>query len=248
MSNSQKSSIEVIGAGCARTGTTSLKLALEILGLDPCYHMREVTRNGQGNFWVKVVNKEKYDFDEVFRIKSKVYKASCDFPSSIFWKEQLERYPDAKVLLTVRAPEKWYKSCSDTIFYVLPRGPFSNLGIRISLHLMGISNMNEKVFRDFFHNNWNKENLIKCYNDHNAKVIAECPKDKLLVYEMGQGWEPICKFLNKPIPNVPFPNVNDTKHFQRGMLVLSVVGYTLLVLLMLLPVGVAWYVAKSINC
>src|SRR5688572_2410884 len=96
--------IEVIGAGFGRTGTSSLKKALEILGYDPCYHMSEVVRNSHFKFWIKVSKKEPYNFDEVFKSDKLTYRASVDFPSSLFWKEQLKRYPDAKVILTTRDP------------------------------------------------------------------------------------------------------------------------------------------------
>ncbi len=117
---SKSNSMEVIGAGWGRTGTSSMKKALEILGYDPCYHMSEVVANQHVNFWWRVANKKTYDFDEVFASKGKVFTAGVDVPSALFWKEQLVRYPNAKVILNIRDPEKWYKSFHDTILQTIP--------------------------------------------------------------------------------------------------------------------------------
>ncbi len=237
--------MEVIGAGNGRTGTKTLKTALEILGYDPCYHMVEVMQNNHAKFWIKVADGEEYSFEEVFGPKK--YKASCDFPSAIYWREQLERYPNAKVILTARDPESWYKSCSDTIFRVMPNGPHSSFGVRMAMWVMGAHHemLSKVIVRDYFHNDMSKENVLKCYNDHNAKVIAECPKDKLLVFEVAQGWEPLCKFLDKPIPSVPFPRVNDTAEFQRIVFMLEAVGYAITVALFLPLVGLVWFATKQ---
>jgi hypothetical protein len=251
----KKDSIQVIGAGCCRTGTASLKKALEILGYDPCYHMLEVMENHHFDFWKKVVQKKTHDFDEAFVTETKTYKASCDFPSSLFWKEQLVRYPDAKVILTRRDPEKWYKSMTETVFTVMPTGPFSLLGVRV-FNFVGFGPMLDEVMTHFLHDNWEKESILASFNDHNASVIAECPADKLLVYEAGQGWEPICTFLGKPIPDVPYPNVNDTAAFQKRVVIINIAGYTLLVLIALPVVSLSWYASvrgggmmhKSVTC
>ena len=223
--------LEVIGAGFGRTGTSSLKAALEILGYQDTYHMTEVFNNDDQRFWSRVADKKKVDFNEVFKHNNFNYTASCDFPSAVYWREQLAQFPDAKVILTVRDPEKWYQSCCDTIFKVMPGSPFYLFGfaVRRMFNTLGTVEMMKKVIvRDALRNNWNKESLIKSFQEHNAAVIAECPKDKLLVYEVSQGWEPLCKFLNKPIPNVPFPNVNDTPHFQKMIEVVNQQGYVIL--------------------
>ncbi len=238
---STSSGIEVIGAGAGRTGTTSLKLALEILGFDPCYSMAEVFMFRHAKFWLRVTNGCTFDFEEVFASHSKVYKASCDLPASMFWREQLQKYPDAKVILTVRDPEKWYKSCSGTIFCMMPNGPFSKFGVKVSTYVSGVSAMfAQLIVRDFFRNDWRKESLINCFNEHNAKVIKECPKDKLLVYEVGQGWEPLCTFLDKPIPTVPFPNVNDSKAFQTRVRFINAAGYVIVALAVAPVVAIVW--------
>lgn len=239
-------SIEVIGAGNGRTGTTSLQAALEILGCGPCYHMGDVVKNKDGDFWARVTNKEAYDFSEVFGPKN--YKSSCDFPSGMFWKEQLERYPNAKVVLTVRDPEKWYKSCSDTVFYMMPGTPQSLLATTPIFWMTGmLKMMSQVIVRDFYHNDVSKSNAIKCFIEHNEKVIADCPPDKLLVFEVSQGWEPLCTFLGKPIPDVPFPNVNDTKTFKKNVNKMRVMGYVGVALMALPVLGLLWYGVKNVK-
>ncbi len=232
--------MEVIGAGNGRTGTTSLKAALEILGFDPCYHMSDVFAGSHGSFWVRHTNKQAVDFDEIFGPKK--FKASCDFPSAIFWKEQLQQYPNAKVILTIRDPEKWYKSCCDTTFHMLPFGPYSSLGSKIAMWASGISEMfTQVIYRDFYKCDLSKEHAIKCYKEHNEKVIAECPPEKLLIFEVSQGWEPLCTFLNRPIPSVPFPNANDTAAFKKNVAIVEAVGYVAVVVVVVPIASMLYY-------
>jgi len=246
----EKVSFEVIGGGFGRTGTSSLKKALEILGL-PCYHMDEVFANrdrGDPEFWIRATNGMRVDFNEIYGRKDKPYKASCDCPSSLFWKEQLKQYPNAKVILTLRDPERWYQSCCETIFNRLPSGPFSGLGANLLLIQMGVRDMLAQVqVRDFFHNDLSKENAINCYNEHNQRVINECPKEKLFIFEIKEGWEPLCKFLNLPVPNVPFPNVNDSKEFQKHVRHAHFVGYVSAVVIGLLSIGLTIGVTGVFN-
>ena len=197
--------IEVIGAGWGRTGTSSLKEALEILGF-PTYHMTEILANGPAHtsFWSHAADNrsEKHDFPSVF----KNYRATCDFPSSVFWKEQLEAYPDAKVILTVRDAEKWYASCCQTIFRMSPDSPHTNIGIRTAmdafgLPVRGLGPMIRKIItREALGDTWEKEKVIAAYVAHIQKVKDEVPPEKLLVFEISQGWGPLCTFLGVPVP------------------------------------------------
>jgi len=208
-----------------------LKEALEILGYQDTYHMSEVFKNSDQRFWTKVADsKEKIDFNEVLKHNGYNYTATCDFPSAGYWREQLDQFPDAKVILTIRDPEKWYKSCCETIFNVMPGNPARMWGIwfRRQFNTLGSEEMLRKVIsQDAFHNDFSKDAVIKSFNDHNATVIAKCPKDKLLVFEVSQGWEPLCKFLNKPIPNCPFPNVNDSAKFRASLEVMNNTGISI---------------------
>jgi hypothetical protein len=211
-------SIDVIGAGTGRTGTLSLKYALEELGYVKCHHMIELLQNPpQLPYWKELHYTGKTDFDTVL----KGYRAVVDFPGAIYYKALMEKYPDAKVILTVRDPESWYKSASDTIFN-MPKG----FG-RIMMKLVGLFKpevghvsrtldfSNEAIWKGLLQDRFtDKAFAIDFFNRWNAEVKRVVPADKLLVFEVKDGWEPLCAFLNKPIPAIPFPKVNDTAEFN----------------------------------
>lgn len=220
----------VIGAGFGRTGTSSFKKALDILWYGPTYHMFEVLQKSHAKQWLKFAQ----DPSDLMLLNSVLagsgYNSSCDFPSAVFWKEQLELYPNAKVILTVRDAEKWHQSCMDTIFHFQYDHPASNFGLKViaslGLPIPGMRSMTDAIIRNkTFHGDWSKENVIRCFNAHNQHVIDVCPKEKLLVFEVSQGWEPLCQFLGVPVPKEPFPHVNDTKEFQKMVHALTFLGY-----------------------
>jgi hypothetical protein len=224
----------VIGAGFGRTGTSSFKKALEILGVGPCYHMMEVFKNDDAGKWYQFAMNPS-DSSAVLNslLGGNNYKSSCDFPSSPYWKEQLELYPDAKVVLTKRDADKWYQSCIDTIFNMMPNHPNAPFGVKLC-HFFGIISpsfgemVRTIIFDHSMHSDWSKENVIKCYNEHNRRVIDTCPKEKLLVFEVSEGWGPLCKFLDLPVPKEPFPHLNDTQQFRTGVQRRSMMGYAAL--------------------
>jgi hypothetical protein len=201
-------SIKVIGAGFGRTGTLSLKQALEMLGFDKCYHMMEVHLNpGHAQVWSDLADGVVPDWDKLFA----GYQASVDWPSCNFWREQMAAFPDAKVILTRRDPEKWYASVMNTIWPSSKANaqraePEAKLTSKMVFGLIwdGIfdGRMDDKAY------------VISQFEAHNQKVIDEVPAEKLLVYEPGQGWEPLCSFLNVPIPEVDYPRVNSTEDFR----------------------------------
>jgi hypothetical protein len=255
---------QVIGACWGRTGTHSLKNALEILGYK-CYHMKEVISHGENHtrFWQRAAQKsqaikaDEIDFNEVFmhdhsnKVKNcasgdsnnsskKNFTASCDFPSAAFWKEQVKQYPKAKVILGLRDPEKWYQSCMDTIFRVIPDHPNCSLGTKIShwlgLPAKGMGDMVvEVISKRCFGQDFSRKIVINSYVQYCEQVKRDCPAHQLLVHEPKDGWEPLCKFLGKPVPNVPYPHVNDTKEFQRIVRLTQVIGYFTLVFTLGLP-------------
>ena len=214
--------IKVIGAGWGRTGTLSFKTAMDILygSEGGCYHMVKVHEYSDYDFWVKCAkNPEDIDFDKVFsRPNGERFVASCDWPSSAFWKEQLKQYPDARVVLTYRDAESWYRSCCETIFVMNPRSPYSNLGVRTFCLLAAAGSrpqVSQKVIFEYsLGGSWKKDNVIAAYNAHIEDVKATCPKDRLLVHQAKDGWEPLCTFLGMPVPSVPYPHVNDMEAFQ----------------------------------
>ena len=111
--------LELIGAGLGRTGTLSLKAALERLGYAPCYHMIEVlTAPERGRHWLARTPTGARDWDAIFR----GYRATVDWPAAAFWRELVDRYPDAKVLLSLRDADRWYDSVMNTIYPVMTAG------------------------------------------------------------------------------------------------------------------------------
>ncbi|MGA9796659.1 MAG: sulfotransferase family protein [Rhizomicrobium sp.] len=200
--------LQVIGAGFGRTGTATLKMVLEQLGFGPCHHMIEVILHPeQADFWERATRGEPVDWEEVFA----AYRASCDWPSCAFYKELAERYPEAKVILTLRDPKAWYKSVSNTIMQamkgplVLPDGKRVGPPGEFAPLLIG-----QKTFGGRF----DEDSMIEVFNRHNEEVKRTIPAGRLLVFDAAQGWEPICRFLDKPIPAMPFPKTNTTEEFQ----------------------------------
>jgi hypothetical protein len=191
--------LSVIGAGFGRTGTESMKLALEMLGLGPCHHMKEVLPDpSQVALWRAAAQGELPDWEEAFP----GYQSAVDWPAAYFWRELSAYYPDAKILLTVRSAESWYASMANTIFKMLAT---STDPASIGLKLIG-----EGVFGGRFHD---RAHAIAMYEKNTADVQAAIPRERLLTYTLGDGWEPLCRFLGQPIPNTPFPRTNSTANF-----------------------------------
>ena len=201
--------VQVIGAGMGRTSTMSLKSALEMLGLTPCHHMmemRNVPHTADG--WRRAALGEDVDFAALLE----GYKASCDWPSSAFWKPLSERFPDAKIILTERPEEKWWASIKQTIFVSItsPREE------GVAPERRAQRDMVEEVIlnKTFGGNVVDKDHVLSIYRALNAAVKASIPPDQLLVFDGADGWEPLCAFLDLPIPSEPYPNTNSTAEFQ----------------------------------
>jgi hypothetical protein len=212
--------LEVIGAGFGRTGTMSLKVALEELGFGPCYHMTEVFANPEHiESWKAAARGEPLDWDEVFRD----YRATVDWPAAAFYEELMERYPDAKVILTVRDSERWYQSARTTIYGIQKTAtspPFS-LG---ALFLPRMKRMKraalmaaDLAWEDMFDGKFeDRRHAIEVFERWNEEVKERVPPDKLLVYEVKEGWGSLCEFLEVEVPkDKPFPHLNDAETFKR---------------------------------
>jgi hypothetical protein len=211
--------MKVIGAGFGRTGTLSLQYALTTLGLSPCYHMTELmNRPEQVGYWQAAAAGKALAWRELFDH----YQAGVDFPVSLVYRELLETYPQAKVILTVRDPEKWYESTLSTIYQssypplakklaVMARLPFSK---RLR-QLLPISIFIEKfIWQQAFGGRFkDKAYALDVYHRHIEKVKRDVPANQLLVFEVREGWQPLCRFLDLPIPSVPFPHVNSKEDF-----------------------------------
>lgn len=192
--------LSIIGAGFGRTGTHSMKLALEMLGFGPCHHMAEVMSNPeQLAKWRAIADGAAPDWDDVLS----GYRSAIDWPSAFYWRELAAHYPEAKVLLTVRSPESWYKSFSNTILEGI--GPESNP------ESFGFKVIRNRIFGG---RPEDRDVAIAAYEKNIADVRAAIPSSRLLVYEVGDGWEPLCKFLGVSVPGAPFPSSNSTDEFR----------------------------------
>lgn len=195
--------LEVIGAGMGRTGTHSLKLALEMLGLGPCHHMSEViSRPEQKAMWRAVARGENPGWDTIYED----YRSAVDWPTAHYWRELSAYYPEARVILSVRDPEKWHQSVVSTIARTM--GPDSDP------ETFGTSVIAKQIFGGRIDD---RDHAIAIHNAHNAAVRAELPPDRLLVFEAAQGWEPLCAFLGVDVPDEPYPHSNTTGDFQARM-------------------------------
>ena len=197
-------SLEVIGAGFGRTGTMSLKVALEELGYDPCYHMIEVFEHPEHvSLWEAAIRGEPLDWEKIFGS----YQAAVDWPTAAFYSELMKVYPHAKVLLTIRDPEKWYESTKNTLY---PTGdaPEPSPIMRMATKL---------VWEQTFDRNFeDRRYAIEVFKRHNEEVKKHVPPERLLVYEVKEGWKPLCEFLGVEIPEgKPFPHLNDTEAFKE---------------------------------
>ncbi len=210
--------LQVIGTGHGRTGTHSLKLALEQLGFGKCYHMIELIEHPADLvYFQKAERGEAVDWDELFD----GYHSACDFPIILYMEQLMKKYPEAKYIHTTRNAESWSKSFSDTILKVsnpsllqilktMIRLPFSP-AVRKRLPVFKFNGtMLKKIMGDKAKT---KEGMIAHFNEYNEKMLNLVPKDRLLIYDVKSGWEPLCRFLNVPVPATPFPVTNTTQEF-----------------------------------
>jgi hypothetical protein len=198
-------SLRVAGAGVGRTGTLSLKSALETLLGAPCYHMMEVFNHPDHiASWLSAARGQMPDWDELL----KGYAAAVDWPASAFWPELAAKYPDAIVLLSTRdSPETWWNSANETIFGVQEKAP---PGLFRDMVQSMFANRFTPDIRD-------RAAAISAYERHNAEVRARVPKSRLLEYQPGDGWEPLCRALGVAVPDVPYPRTNTREEWAaRG--------------------------------
>ena len=197
--------LKVIGAGIGRTGTYSLKLAINQLGLGPCHHMEEVLldRQTQVPLWSAAV-KGQPDWEAIYR----GYESAVDWPTAKFFRELNVVYPKAKFILTVRSPESCVQSFSHTIYKLLAQRDEAPADTQAWL-AMGSRVIAETGFPDGL----DTDGLTNAFNAHNEAVKAAIPASRLLVYQVKEGWEPLCNFLDVACPNEPFPRTNDRSEF-----------------------------------
>jgi hypothetical protein len=209
--------LSVIGAGFGRTGTSSLQQALEILGFGPCYHMREVFKDPEGLAkWNRIGTRTAGDtttnWDDIFF----GYKATTDVPAAMYYKELCAYYPNAKVILTVRDEEKWVTSAMQTI---IPCSPLWKVLHSLALtenHSFArmLSNVVWKPFCGGESSARDRDALLAAFRMHNEAVQTTVPPEKLLVFDVKNGWGDLCKFLDRPIPDAPFPRAWEAAEFK----------------------------------
>jgi hypothetical protein len=221
--------LEVIGVGIGRTGTYSLKHALQELGL-PCYHYADAVLNPSDfGKWEDcteaVLSGKTYDFDRIYSQPDRpAYRAAVDTPSMCFYKELLQAYPKAKFILTVRDnPEVWYVSYYNTVFEATKGDPVLNLLVPLlAPWIVKSDRIIKKLVWDsprLFDGKFgkDKEYVKQQYLAWAEEVKRTIPPSQLLEFNVKQGWAPLCKFLGVPVPDLPFPRMNDTEEFNKRM-------------------------------
>lgn len=198
--------LKVIGAGLGRTGTLSLKLALEHIGFGKCYHMSEMIGQMRAHLplWLRSARGDP-QWDTIFA----GYRSSTDYPGCMFWRELAAKYPEAKIILTTRDPGKWFESVSATVMSPEHRARFESDPQMAEFFKL-------TVFDDDLEGRLgNREKMIEYFNAWSQAVIDEVPADRLLVYGAGDGWEPLCEFLGVPVPAEPYPRVNSREEMTE---------------------------------
>lgn len=194
--------LQIIGAGWGRTGTDSLRKALIHLGFGPCHHMYELVDHAdQAATWRTAFETGRFDFDALFA----GYTAQVDWPGAHFWRETAALYPKARVILSVRDPRSWYRSMQATILAFLEQESYDRPQSHDTAYIT------RQILRDICAS---EASAVAAFSAHTAEVIATISPERLLVYELGSGWEPLCDFLGKPMPDTPYPTGNTADEFH----------------------------------
>jgi hypothetical protein len=210
--------LKVIGAGFGRTGTLSLKTALEELGVGKCYHMVEILRKpSHMKHWAALMQGSAADWERLFR----GYQAALDWPVVAYYKDLIHIYPEAKVILTVRDPESWHRSIMTTLYQAQREFVVRFMRIIPSLHQF-LGAMETAIWQGVFQNKLeDKAHAITVFNRHIDEVKRVVPQERLLIFEARQGWEPLCSFLNVRVPvDKPYP------HKHKGDVVRNFLKHT----------------------
>lgn len=197
--------LKVIGAGLGRTGTMSLKLALEQLLGGPCYHMIELHRHRDAHTpqWLAAARGEAVDWDGLFD----GYVAAVDEPVSLHWRELAARFPEALVVLSLREPQSWWESADATIFRGMRNPPAPG---QEAWHAMVLEN-----YRWMYPKGLDDAGACQAFfRRHMEEVRQGVPAERLLEWKVADGWAPLCRALHLPLPEEPFPHVNSTAEFK----------------------------------
>ena len=200
-------SLTIVGAGLGRTGTTSLQEALGIVLNGPVFHMGEVFAGLDSvSTWHAAVDGTPTDWNSLLA----GYCATLDWPAVTCWRDIAAANPEALVLLSTRSSAKeWWNSVSKTLFAVLDRD--------FPPHLLPMRAMNEAMFERLTPHWRDRDAAMAAYDAHNAAVRAAVPRDRLIDWQPGDGWEPICSALGIPVPDLAFPHANTSGDFQKSV-------------------------------
>jgi hypothetical protein len=237
--------LKIIGAGFGRTGTMSLYTALNQLGF-PCYHMIEVLQNKANashlDFWRNVANMPsgtQHNWEDVFAN----YTACVDNPACCVWRELAAAYPDAKIVLTLhpRGPDAWYESTIDTIYFTENKWQFKVLEL-VTPFGRKFGDMSRKLIWQRSHQGTmnDRAEAIAHYQQHIADVKAAVPAEKLLVFTVDQGWEPLCRFLGVAVPAGKFPDVNDRAQIKKAIAGITRGAYGILAIAALVAAAIVY--------
>ena len=195
--------LKVIGSGFGRTGTKSLKEAVEQLGYAPCHHMHEIVSHPeQVQHWQAIAAGKPVNWNDVFA----GYRSQVDWPGAHVWRELAAAVPDAKVVHTVRPAEAWWKSYEKTIaklvsvYPQLPLPPHISAILDVWKDMVGGTTFGGK-FAD-------RDTCIAAFNRRTEEVRDTIPAERLLVFDVTEGWEPLCRFLKVAVPDSAFPHHN----------------------------------------
>jgi hypothetical protein len=211
--------MEVIGAGLPRTATTTQLFAMEKLGFAPCQHMRDVLGDLENGLppWERVVAGDP-DWEAIFA----GHRAAVDVPAACYWRELMEFYPDSKVLLSVRPADSWVRSMRQTV-WACYMGPSLLAQARAAVDPLWqrfLAMMTEMLWAEggaLHGDTYDDAAFGRLMEDWNDEVKRTVPPERLLVWQPQDGWEPLCEFLDVPVPDEPLPNVNDTAAFVDGL-------------------------------
>jgi hypothetical protein len=205
--------LRIIGAGLPRTGTISLKIALETLGFGRCYHMSELLQNmPHVPLWVKAYDDKAFDWETIFS----QYGATTDMPACAFYRELAAHYPEAKVILTVREPVSWFESFTST----MGSAEFQDAARQASSMTADIALLIGKISARV---PWGagrfgkRDEMTRGFAEHSRAVAENIAPERLLVYDVAQGWPPLCEFLGCSVPDVAFPYLNTREEFLSGI-------------------------------
>ena len=194
--------LKVVGSGLGRTGTKSMQTALNMLGVGPCHHMVEVFAHPESMQWWVDASEGKPDWDLIF----KDYQSMVDYPGAAYWKQIADHFPGAKVLHTVRDPDKWWESTQATIFAPGSAPLQTGGGLRDRFFNSFVGPLRDHLA--------DRAYMTDYFRKHTEAVKAAIPAERLLVFEVGEGWDRLCKFLGVPVPAEPYPSENSTAEFQ----------------------------------